>query len=474
MADTTPIPTLGTMPEVYLGSYRLLRPMGNGGMSSVFRAVHAETGVEVALKVLPRTLAQSPTLLQRFLREAKSAESLQHSNIVEIYDRGEDQGRHYLVLELVDGGDLHERVRSVGRLTAAEAIRVVRATALGLDYAATRGVIHRDVKPANILMDGQGRVKVTDLGLALQVDEEDERVTRDGTTVGTVDYMSPEQARDSRATSIRSDIYSLGCTLYYLLTGFAPFAGGDLPSKLRRHAVEAPPDVRQVRPELSPALSRLIQRMMAKSPAARFADYAQLVQTLDALPISDLDQDGDPQLVPLDDDLDDSSSLRPGNPSASGRADSSELTGSKHPGGSRLSPAGSRVPAAGSRVAAAEVFKAAATKVPDAAPLLRQILEEEVHPHLPPPSLGGRRGSETSVQDYIIRGIVVGLAIAVTGLATTQVARLLARTSPARPVRPEIATPEPPIEADPTPVPKPEFPPDDTIFIPESPSEAGR
>ena len=425
--------------------------------------------------MLPRALARSPTLLQRFLREAKSAEALQHPNIVEIYDRGEDQGRHYLVLELVDGGDLHERVRSGGPLKGVEAIQVVRATALGLDYAATRGVIHRDVKPANILMDRQGRVKVTDLGLALQVDQEDERVTRDGTTVGTVDYMAPEQARDSRATSIRSDIYSLGCTLYYLLTGAAPFAGGDLPSKLRRHALEAPPDVRQVRPELSPALARVIQRMMAKSPDARYADYAQLVKALDALPVSDLDPDGDPKLVPLDDELNGPTFARPGNPPSIARAATVEPSASKPPGGSRVSPAGSRVPPSGSRVAPAQPHVVATSaNVPDAAPLLREILEEEARPHLPPPSLGGRRRSELSVQDYILRGIVVGLAIAVTGLATTQVARLLARTSPGPPARPAISAPIPPEAADPTPKPEPERPPDDSLFIPEAPTATTR
>ena len=160
-------------------------------MSSVFRAMHLESGHEVAVKVLPRTLARNPTLLQRFIREAKNAESLEHPNIAAIYDRGFDGGRHYLVLEFVAGGDLHERVRAGGPLPVAEAVRVIRSAAEGLDYASGRGVIHRDVKPANLLLTPEGRVKIIDLGLALQAESEDERVTRDGTTVGTVDEHGP-------------------------------------------------------------------------------------------------------------------------------------------------------------------------------------------------------------------------------------------------------------------------------------------
>ena len=209
-------------------------------MSSVFRAVHDETDHEVALKVLTRTLARNSTLLQRFLREARSAETLEHPNIVTIYDRGIDSGRHYLVLEYVAGRRFSRARPAAGaRCGLAEAISVVRSVAAGLKYAASRGLIHRDIKPSNILRTPAGPVKIIDLGLALQNEFEDERVTREGTTVGTVDYMAPEQARDSRATSIQSDIYSLGCTFYYLLTGVAAFPGGDITDKLTRHAKSA-------------------------------------------------------------------------------------------------------------------------------------------------------------------------------------------------------------------------------------------
>src|SRR3954454_23477072 len=139
-------------PDLTIGSYRLLEPLGSGGVSSVFRAVHTESGHEVAVKVLPRSLAKNPAMLQRFLREAKSAEALEHPNIVSIYDRGVDQGRYYLVLEYVEGGDLHDRVRNDGPMGIAEATAAIRAVARGLQFAASRGLIHRDIKPTNILM----------------------------------------------------------------------------------------------------------------------------------------------------------------------------------------------------------------------------------------------------------------------------------------------------------------------------------
>jgi serine/threonine-protein kinase len=324
MADDSPSTSGKILPNV--GSYRLLHTLGAGGMSSVFKGVHLETGHVVAVKILPRTLAKNPTLLQRFLREAKSAEALEHPNIVAIYDRGMDAGRHYLVLEYVPGGDVHDQVRANGPMTLKDALAIIRPVAEGLRFAASQGLIHRDIKPANILKTPDGRVKITDLGLALHADDEDERVTREGTTVGTVDFMAPEQARDSRATSIRSDIYSLGCTLYFLLTAQPPYPGGDVAEKLNRHINYPPPDPRDLRPELPPTLSRLLLRMMAKQPEDRFEDYDELLTALDVVanpavfaptgaPLYDLpDEDDDPDLdlftlpAPLDRSLAESGS----------------------------------------------------------------------------------------------------------------------------------------------------------------------
>ena len=286
MSGSDDVPETTQVPPTMIGSYRLVEPLGSGGMSSVFRANHQDTGHEVAVKILPRYLAKNPAMLQRFLREAKSAESLEDPNIVGIYDRGSEAGRHYLVLEYVPGSDLHDLVRDMGPMTVDHAVDAIRQVALGLRHAAGRGLIHRDIKPANILRRPDGVVKVTDLGLALHTEEEDERVTRDGTTVGTVDYMAPEQARDSRACSVKSDIYSLGCTFFFLLTGTAPFVGGDVAEKLRAHATEPPPDVRSLRPGVPPIVARLIQKMMAKRPEKRFADYDKLLDTLEAISAS--------------------------------------------------------------------------------------------------------------------------------------------------------------------------------------------
>ncbi len=311
MPDADPSPDPKPVPR--LGSYLLVEPLGSGGMSNVFRAVHEESGSVVAVKVLPRTLAKNVTLLQRFIREAKSAEALDHPNIVAIFDRGFDQGRHYLVLEYVEGRDLHDRVRLNGPLAPDEAVRFIRQVAEGLRYAAGRGMIHRDVKPANLLMTPDGQAKIIDLGLALQTDDEDERVTRDGTTVGTVDYMAPEQARDSRQTSERSDIYSLGCTFYYLLTGSPPFPGGGLADKLARHYKAPIPEVREHRPDVSESLSLLVRKMMEKKPERRFADYTQLIQGLDALadPSAPAGQGAPLDALLVDDDEEDEIGLSP-------------------------------------------------------------------------------------------------------------------------------------------------------------------
>jgi serine/threonine-protein kinase len=268
-------------------------------MSSVFRAVHVDTQHEVALKVLTRTLARNSVLLQRFLREARSAEALEHPNIVMIYDRGIDHGRHYLVLEYVQGGDFHGYIQHNGPLSVREAVSVVKQVADGLDYAAGKGLIHRDIKPSNVLRTAGGQIKIIDLGLARQSDFEDERVTREGTTVGTVDYMAPEQARDSRATSVRSDLYSLGCTFYYFLTGVPPYPGGDITAKLTRHAKSPAPDVRDLRPDVPLEISAIVKRMMAKKPEDRFASYGELIAALDAVPVEEMDKASAVAPIPL-------------------------------------------------------------------------------------------------------------------------------------------------------------------------------
>ena len=292
-------------------------------MSSVYPAVHLESGHEVALKVLPPFMARNRTVLKRFMGEAKSAEALEHRNIVSIYDHGSDKGRHYLVLEYVQGGDFHEYVQRQGAMAPAEAIEVVLQVVEGLQYAASRGLIHRDVKPSNLMRTPDGEVKITDLGLALRSGTEDERVTREGTTVGTVDYMSPEQARDSRATSFQSDIYSLGCTFYYLLTALPPYPGGDIADKLTRHVRDPAPDVRDLRPDLPQALAEVVTKMMAKHPEDRYGSYADLRSALLAAARVLSGDESSIALVPIEDDPYEPAQAASIRDEASGRPDSS-------------------------------------------------------------------------------------------------------------------------------------------------------
>lgn len=445
--------TATTAGLVQVGSYRIRQPLGSGGMSSVFRAEHAETGHEVALKVLPRTLAKNATLLQRFLREAKSAEALEHPNIVAIFDRGSEDGRYYLVLEYVPGGDLHDRVRERGALPVAEAVKVIRGVAEGLRHAQARGLIHRDIKPANILLAADGTPKVADLGLAVQLDEEDERVTRDGTTVGTVDYMSPEQARDSRATSVRSDIYSLGCTFYHILAGSPPFAGGDVPDKLRRHAREAPPDIRRVRPDVPEPISRLIQRMMAKRPEKRPRDYDELIAELDHIALAPAD--GEALYALIDDDEDDDA-LEAGLPVATPGSTAEAATIPPRPGSSSALP-----PKPRSRPAPPpepEVNLAALAGLDeDEPPAARRGWSRPAPAPVPPPALlddetiplagvrpvAPRRSDDADLREWILRGLMIGVAIVIVGAIIVQLMNYQYGTSPPPPeAEPTEAPPE--------------------------------
>ena len=268
-----------------IGSYRLVEPLGSGGMSSVFRAVHKETGHEVAVKVLPRYLAKNPTLLQRFLREAKSAESLEDPNIVAIYDRGSEAGRDYLVLEYVPGGDLHDLVREGGPMAIREAVDAIRQVAEGLRHAAGRGLIHRDIKPANILRTPEGGSRSPTWAW---------RCTSRTRTSGSPATAPPSAPSitwppSRRGTAARpackSDIYSLGCTFY-----LPPDRRPAVPRRGRRREAARTrpsprPTSRKARPEVPERSSPgLIQKMMAKRAENRFADYDQLLDALDAVP----------------------------------------------------------------------------------------------------------------------------------------------------------------------------------------------
>jgi hypothetical protein len=267
-----------------IGPYRLLNKLGEGGMGVVFRATHMLLGKVVALKVLPAERLGDAKAVARFVREMKAVGCLRHPNIVQGTDAGEVGGRHFLVMELVEGLNLAELLNRRGPLPTAEACEVIRQAACGLQHAHEHGLVHRDLKPSNLMLTPAGEVKVLDLGLArLSAELAAEELTGTGQLLGTVGYMAPEQAFARYAVSIRADIYSLGCTLYKLLTGRTPYQGPayDTPLKvLLAHANEPVPPIRAIRPEVEQGLAAVLDRALAKEPANRFATPAELAEGL--------------------------------------------------------------------------------------------------------------------------------------------------------------------------------------------------
>ena len=278
-----------SLPGARIGKYRVLAHIATGGMGTVYRARDEVLGRVVALKVLAPELARNPVLLERFRREARAAARLVHKNIVRLYECGEAEGLHYLALEYIQGVDLSEYIRRKGQIDPEESRRILIQAAKALEHARSMGIVHRDIKPSNFLLandEGRCRVKLTDMGLSRMHDEEDFRVTRDGTTVGTVDYMAPEQARDSSLADIRSEIYSLGCTLFHMLAGQPPFAEGGLGERVYKHIASDPPDVRDFNPQVPAGLWTVLRRMLAKHPDDRFQTPTELIQALRSVPDS--------------------------------------------------------------------------------------------------------------------------------------------------------------------------------------------
>ena len=273
-----------------LGDYIILEELGQGGMGMVFKARHKLMKRTVALKVLPASMTKSPERVKRFHREVVAAARLSHSNIVTAHDAGQDKGVHYLVMEYVEGADLHAVVRKRGRLPVATSVDYILQAARGLEYAHAQGVVHRDIKPSNLLLDQQGTVKVLDLGLARfeQATGEPEphsagegQLTESGAVMGTIDFMAPEQALDSRKADQRSDIYSLGCSLYYLLTGESVYRGDTVMKRLLAHREQPIPDLRQACASVFAELDRVFQRMVAKQPEDRYESMSQAIADLE-------------------------------------------------------------------------------------------------------------------------------------------------------------------------------------------------
>jgi len=274
-------------PGYRLSKYEVLSHIASGGMGAVYKAMDLQLGRPVALKVLDPDLAARDSVRERFQREGRHAARLSHKNIVTLYEAGEDQGWHFLALEFIQGIDLEVYIGRKGRLGPEETRRILIQAAKALDHAHQQGIVHRDIKPSNFLLapgNHKTVVKLADMGVAHAPNADEFRVTRAGYTVGTIDYMAPEQARDSAAADIRSDIYSLGCTAYHMLAGKPPFAEGGLGERVYKHLEEPPPDLRQLRPEVSVRLWNILQRMLAKSPADRYQTPAELLVDLKQTP----------------------------------------------------------------------------------------------------------------------------------------------------------------------------------------------
>lgn len=268
-----------------LGQFELRQFVGGGGMGVVFRGWDTTLNREVAVKVLSRDQSTDEESLRRFRNEAQSAARLDHPNIARVYGMGEDRGVNYIIFEFIEGVNLRDLVDRHGPLPLDEAIDYTLQVAEALDHASQRDVIHRDIKPSNVLITAEGNAKVVDMGLARlhQVEQTNDDLTASGVTLGTFDYISPEQARDPRSADVRSDLYSLGCSLYFMLVGQPPFPNGTVLQKLLQHQGDAPPDPRKLRHDLPAELIKLVSRLLAKAPAQRHQSPAELIGDLSGL-----------------------------------------------------------------------------------------------------------------------------------------------------------------------------------------------
>jgi serine/threonine protein kinase len=270
----------GTARGLLLGPYQILAPIGRGGMGTVYLARDVRNRELLALKVLPPKKArEQERLLTRFRREMELCQLVSHPHLAQTYGVGVSDGVYYIAMEYIPGRSLYRLVGDEGRLTAAHAARLFSEVASGLEHAHSRGLIHRDLKPSNILVTPNDHAKVVDLGLAL-IEGEDldarEVVGGRGFVVGTMDYLAPEQAEDAARVDARSDIYGMGCALYFALTGRPPFPGGTPREKIQRHRSEQATPIPQLNPTVPPGFVGVVRKMMAKNPDQRYASAAEL------------------------------------------------------------------------------------------------------------------------------------------------------------------------------------------------------
>ncbi|MBI2480678.1 MAG: serine/threonine protein kinase [Planctomycetia bacterium] len=262
------------------GDYRLLEQIGESDSGRIFKSQHKTLGRIVALKILSSRATQSAERLERFRRKVRILASISHPNLLTVYDAGERNGSHFLVMEYVDGTDLRSLSKHYGALPIEHVIAYVKQAATGLGRLHSGGIQHRNVKPSNLLLDRQGVLKVIGLGTARVDTEGEHQLTLPGKALGTYDYMAPEQAIDARNADHRSDIYSLGCTMFRLLTGRVPYPDSNPLKKVHAHSQAAIPSLRKLRPDAPASLDEVVQKMMAKSPGDRFQSMSRVIAAL--------------------------------------------------------------------------------------------------------------------------------------------------------------------------------------------------
>ncbi len=278
-------------PGAVLGRYEILECIDNGGMGVVYRARHTALGKTVALKVVSMQLQSDPRAMSRFLREMQAIGRLEpHPHVLNAYDAGDEDGVQYIATELIEGIQLANLISRIGQLSVSEACKIISQAASALEHLRKHNLVHRDIKPSNLMLTRDGTVKVVDMGLALLRDEQAEQITISGEAMGSIDYMAPEQWKDSHSVDWRSDVYSLGCTFYCLLAGRAPYSGRQKGSfaRMRAHLDSEFPDIREKRKDIPDEAAKLLEAMVVKDPTRRLTDLDEISEKLDIIASGDL------------------------------------------------------------------------------------------------------------------------------------------------------------------------------------------
>jgi len=450
---------LGKWRGFTIGKYKLLERIGFGGMGQVFLCEHMYMRRRVAIKVLPPAKAEEPAALGRFYREARAAAALDHPNIVRTHDIDQDGNLHFLVMEYVDGSSLLDIVKKIGPMSIKRAIHYTWQSIQGLDHAYKVGVIHRDIKPGNILVDRFGTAKILDMGLARFYNADDDMLTLkydEKSVLGTADYVAPEQTVNSHNVDVRADIYALGATFYYLLAGHPPFPDGTIAQKLIAHQTREPTSIRQLRPEVPVEIEVILKKMLAKSVEDRYRVPEEIYQAL--MPYVDQQV-----AVPPDDEMPilspaarEQSMGSPSSMSGSFRQDSAILrAGIQQRSGSMAKPQSGRIPQP-----APIVPPVVAPSKSDSSPSVAV---------LPPSNHGGGGSGSSTIKKPFFEGPPEnsGPAPAAPNVRPTTETKRLASTTDRTPIneppRPPVNPPIVPVSSTPA-VRRDEFPLEPSLF----------